>query len=253
MEDGKTGRIQAVWADSAPRKTGEIPTGSDNILSKILAAHPEWTPDIQLEKRIPMGAGLGGGSSNAGTLLRYYADKMSLKVGVMEGEAVRLGADVPYFLNPKPAWVTGIGETRVTMDVHPSLHDLAILLVLPPFGCETKAIFRMYKESGRPFSPAASYVMPDKIAKDDLRLLAGGGANDLFPAAADLHPDLGVIVKELGNTDPWVCGMSGSGSTCYAVYGNLKELEKKTKGLSEILRSTHCETAIVKTHDVSIS
>jgi len=250
LKRGAGGKLTAVWDEAAPRKGPKIPAGSDNILGKILAAHSSFTEEIHLKKRIPMGAGLGGGSSNAGTLLKHLAEVLQLPAEQIEQEALKLGADVPYFLNPKPAWVTGVGELRRPLEIDSSLYDAHFFLVFPPFECETKSIFGRYKELGQPFSSTRVEAVPQRIGLDNLAHVTSRGQNDLLPAAAALHPLLDEIIKLLAGTDPILSGLSGSGSTCYSVYENLSVLEEKTKGLSRIFRSTHCETATVKTHSV---
>lgn len=245
--DGRR-EFEAVWAGDALRKTEAIPGGAQNIVSKTQAGYPDFSDSVRLLKRIPMGAGMGGGSSNAGTLLRELHERYATAADRRTPEAEALGADVPYFLDPRPAWVSGIGETRHYFDLDESVKAIRFFLVFPEFGCDTKAVFAEFKKSNAPFSAARRTPLPKKISRDAFLELAGGGHNDLFAPAAALFPVLRRVTSALEETDPLFCGMSGSGSTCYAAYESQNALEKKTKGLSEFFRSTHCATTTVRTH-----
>lgn len=100
---------QDVSCDHTP--TPSLPESKDNLAMEAWQrANPSTSKRISIQKRIPMGAGLGGGSSNAGTVLRYLVGNSLLSCEAAQRIAPQLGADVPFFLNPKPALVTGIGE-----------------------------------------------------------------------------------------------------------------------------------------------
>jgi len=101
---------------------------------------------IDLEKMIPTGAGLGGGSSDAGTVLRMLTTMTSSMLPEskdtaerLQKVAVALGADVPFFLNPRPAHVTGIGERIAVLDKFPTLH---LVIAAPPVEVPTASVFK---------------------------------------------------------------------------------------------------------------
>jgi len=169
-----------------------------------------------LEKRIPIAAGLGGGSSDAATAvdsaLQMWASGLSPQ---MLGEvALALGADVPFFASgAAAAVVTGRGEDIEPLPVNGSP---GILLVTPPISLSTAAVFARFDELGagghRRRASAIDFArLPGQSA--DLR-----DANDLWPAAVSLAPALGELRAELERRSgrPWL--MSGSGSTLFAVY-----------------------------------
>lgn len=168
-----------------------------------------------LDKRIPMAAGLGGGSADAAAAVdcalqmwgaRFAPDQL-LEV------AKELGADVPFFATGAPAaFVTGRGEHVTPLAIAP---DLGVLLVTPPVSLSTAAVFDRFDELPSP-APRPQAVpdlehLPDTAAQ--LR-----DSNDLWPAAVSLAPVLAPLREDLeGQTAvPWL--MSGSGSSLFAIY-----------------------------------
>jgi 4-diphosphocytidyl-2-C-methyl-D-erythritol kinase len=175
----------------------------------------DWSVEIRLAKHVPLAAGLGGGSSDAGSVLRALAGHAP---GVVPAdELVRLaralGADVPFFLDPRPAWVGGIGER---IEPCPELPRLALLLVNPGFALSTAEVYRAFDALG-PWGPPPP--RPSLTAA-----LAGGEAlaallhNDLEAPARRLRPELGALRRRLEALGPWGVGMSGSGPTLFAVF-----------------------------------
>ncbi|MGH7923195.1 MAG: 4-(cytidine 5'-diphospho)-2-C-methyl-D-erythritol kinase, partial [Candidatus Binatus sp.] len=122
---------------------------------------------IDLGKRIPVGAGLGGGSSDAATILCMMAGAAQLTdddaAGRLRRIALSLGADVPFFLDPRPSRVTGIGERIAALESVPSL---PIVIVVPPFEVSTAAIFGALEPAG--WSGAAPEAHLAEIARGDI-------------------------------------------------------------------------------------
>jgi 4-diphosphocytidyl-2-C-methyl-D-erythritol kinase len=116
--------------------TVESPTplsaGPDNLVNRALRA-VDRTARVRLTKRIPSGAGLGGGSADAAAVLRW-AGRREFDL------AVELGADVPFCLDGGRALVTGIGETVVPLEFEPR----SFVLLLLPFGIETVSVYRAW-------------------------------------------------------------------------------------------------------------
>ncbi len=242
----------AIWAPDALKISTAIPGGEENLVIKTLRLFSEVSDSLVLSKRIPMGAGLGGGSSNAGTLLAHLAKERQLSPQRELALAEGLGADVPFFLDSRPAWVSGVGERRHYFDAGKTptnwLSSLRFLLVIPPFSCGTREVFATYKNLNRPFSAPRQSTLPEKLSEETFFQLAQDGENDLFEPAATLFPFLRQVIDALKSTSPLFCGMSGSGSTCYAAYESPIALEKRAKGLSAFFRSTHCASTTVATH-----
>jgi len=168
---------------------------------------------IHLEKRIPVGTGLGGGSSDAAAVLAGV--NFLYDLGKTEEELKRigtsLGADVPFFLGKSPAWVEGIGEIITPVNI--GLPG-AFLLVVPPFSCPTSQVYRLFDELGLPFSPPQGVPLVPPFV------------NDLWPAAASLRPELREIRKVLESVESLGVGLSGSGSTLFLAFPSRRDAEK---------------------------
>jgi 4-diphosphocytidyl-2-C-methyl-D-erythritol kinase len=156
--------------------------GDDNLVRRALAAVGRRA-HVRLDKRIPAGAGLGGGSADAAAVLRWAGvDDLAL--------AATLGADVPFCLVGGRARVTGIGER-----VEPLPHlDRAFTLLTPPFGVSTPAVYRAWDGMGGPRAE---------------------GPNDLEPAALEVEPRLAAYRDQLADATGQQPVLAGSGSTWF--------------------------------------
>jgi 4-diphosphocytidyl-2-C-methyl-D-erythritol kinase len=160
---------------------------------------------IELEKGIPAGAGLGGGSADAAAVLAGVNELLSLGRTWEELAAIgiTLGADVPFFLGPSPAWLEGIGE-RVTPVAIPI--PTAFLILVPPVRSPTPDVYRAFDELDLPLSPRTEPVP------------GPGFPNDLWPAAVHLFPELRRWRDLLAQVAPGGVGMTGSGSALFAPF-----------------------------------
>jgi 4-diphosphocytidyl-2-C-methyl-D-erythritol kinase len=160
---------------------------------------------IRLTKSIPAAAGLGGGSSDAGAVLRALAASFPDALGApaLAHLALELGADVPYFLAPRPARVGGIGERiQPLADFAP----LACLLANPGVRLSTAAVFAAFDAH-----PASSPPALDPELGLDL-------ANDLEPAALRLCPAIAPLRERLRAAGARAVGLSGSGPTLFGIF-----------------------------------
>ena len=180
---------------------------------------------IVLHKNIPVGAGLGGGSSNAAAVLAGLNWLYSL--GKTEEEMKRigagLGADVPFFLGKSPAWVEGVGEIITPVDIG---LPAAFLLVVPPFPCPTPEVYRLFDELRLPFSPRQGIPTIPPFS------------NDLWPAATALRPELRKIREVLESIESLGVGLSGSGSTLFLAFSSRKDAEKAKERLMGKVKAT---------------
>lgn len=194
---------------------------------------------IKIEKRIPVRGGLGGGSADAGAVLRALnalAPK-PLSASALATIALRLGADVPFLTSELPlalAW--GRGERLLGLR---SLPAREVLLCVPPFGVETKEAFSWLAETrgGRPLEA------PEPLTIDDLDRWDGVGrlaANDLEAEVARRHPVLATCVLGLADAGARIARMSGSGST---VFGIFERRGTSLPGLPEGVRVIQTRTA----------
>lgn len=172
---------------------------------------------IDIEKRIPAGGGLGGGSADAGAVLRALnaiAPK-PLAPAALNTVALQLGADVPFLAMDAPyALGFGRGERLLAL---PPLPAREILLTLPPFGVETKAAFGWYAES----QAGAALRAPAPLTLDDLdrwERVVPLAVNELEDVVVARHADIGRCVEAIRGAGAKIARMSGSGSTAFGVF-----------------------------------
>ena len=176
--------------------------------------------EIALTKRIPVGAGLGGGSSDAAAVLRLLAasfiEQRSARTYArrLDQLALSLGADVPYFLDQRPAIVTGIGEIITALELD-WIDRLAFLLVVPPFGLSTSEVFETYRALR---DSSDCVVKVDREANELLKKplefskLLKYLENDLESAACMCQPELARLLLMARRIDRMATVMSGSGA-----------------------------------------
>jgi len=179
---------------------------------------------LEIEKRIPVAAGLGGGSADAAAVLRLARDLASVDGTVPDLAAIgaELGADVPSQLDPGLALVRGAGE-RVERLPAPAAH--AVVLLPAGGGLGTAAVFAEADRLGLGRSDAEL----DELA-ERLRAAAGGTsplayadllANDLEPAARSLRPDIGAALDALRAAGAPLAFLTGSGPTAVGLFPTL--------------------------------
>ncbi len=221
-----------------------VPADATNLAVRAARGFLERVPEacrvaIQLEKEIPAGAGLGGGSSDAATVLRGLSELFPGCVGEQElsSLALSLGADVPYFLDPRPARVSGIGEKIEALG---GIQPLHLLLVNPGTPLATAEVFRAYDaltaaltpSESRSTLPALSGAGTARYPAEDRKALGislgSVGApleNDLEPAAVRLCPSIARLRVALGAAGVEIVGMSGSGPTLFGVFEDADGLD----------------------------
>jgi 4-diphosphocytidyl-2-C-methyl-D-erythritol kinase len=176
---------------------------------------------IRLEKKIPLAAGLGGGSGNAATTLLALNELFDrpLSDAQLNEAAAGLGSDVNFFLQSKPALATGRGEKVQSLDPFAALAGHAFLLIHPGFGISTPWA---YQNLGR--FPNALHGTPGRAQKlaallqtNDLKAAAGEFYNSLEAPALDKYPVLELFQEFLRAEGALAVLMSGSGSTTFAI------------------------------------
>ncbi|MFZ5844777.1 MAG: 4-(cytidine 5'-diphospho)-2-C-methyl-D-erythritol kinase [Pseudomonadota bacterium] len=161
--------------------------------------------DMQLEKRIPMGGGLGGGSSNAATTLRALNQlwQLGLTVDTLATIGLRLGADVPVFVRAETAYATGIGEALTAVQM-PSQW---FAVFTPPVAVPTAEIFR-HPALTRDTRPCTIRALADRGWFEQTR-------NDCEPLVRTLYPAVNTLIERLQNLAP--TRMTGTGSSVFAL------------------------------------
>ncbi|HUH12837.1 MAG TPA: 4-(cytidine 5'-diphospho)-2-C-methyl-D-erythritol kinase [Longimicrobiales bacterium] len=173
---------------------------------------------ISLRKRIPAGAGLGGGSSDAGAVLRGLAQLFDhpLAAGELIAIAAELGSDVPFFAAGVPfALGWGRGERLVALPAPPAA---PLLVALPAFPSPTPAAYAALAEAraASPRAPAGRILTVDQLSRWDT--LAALACNDFEQALLPRHPALADILTGLRSTGARLALLAGSGSAAFAVY-----------------------------------
>lgn len=219
-----------------------LPTDSRNLVYRAAGLFLETAKisegvRIHLEKRIPLAAGLGGGSGNAACALLGLNELFGnpLATGQLTTLASSLGSDVPFFLQDNPALGTGRGENIESLDPFPSLRGAAFLLIHPGFGIATAWAYQQLARF-----PSALGGQPGR-ARRLIALLQTGSLesagkefyNSLEAPALEKYPILALFQEFLREYGASATLMSGSGSTTFAVVRNAKaadELAEKFRG-----------------------
>jgi 4-diphosphocytidyl-2-C-methyl-D-erythritol kinase len=251
-----------VSCDEALPGASGIPETGENLVVRaarafLTGAGLRADLSIRLEKLVPAGAGMGGGSSDAGAILRFLAERYPdafSKPALIE-LAAKLGADVPFFLARGPSWVGGVGEQVVGQ---PDFPPVWVVLANPGVSLATAEVFANFDREPRALTLpstsstmralselAAEFFSSDSGARirggdnlddgitnneplDPLPEMAPGTVakafdsglleNDLETAAINLCPGVANLQQRLGEVGARWTGMSGSGATVYGIF-----------------------------------
>lgn len=172
---------------------------------------------IKIQKKIPIAAGLGGGSSDAAATLMALQHLLGSPLGGirLQNLAARLGADVPFFLMKCPCRAQGIGEKLTPVE---GLPNLWLLLACAPFELSTPKVFQQYDKN--PKIPLTSGFSDDNDLPAGCRFvqLVSHLVNDLQPMSEILQPEIGRMCDELIKSGAAGASMSGSGPTVFGVF-----------------------------------
>jgi 4-diphosphocytidyl-2-C-methyl-D-erythritol kinase len=194
-----------------------VPGSADQDLClKAVAAVGRLRPlpgiRLHLHKVIPMGAGLGGGSSDGTHTLLLLNNLLYLKLSAagLHSLALGLGSDCPFFLEPGPQLITGRGER--TSPVQLDLRGLWLVIVNPAIHVSTAAVFRSCTPSGKEIEAGSLFdALP-------LETLDARFPNTLEEAVFSMHPEVAAIKARLKEAGAMHAAMSGSGSTVYGIF-----------------------------------
>jgi 4-diphosphocytidyl-2-C-methyl-D-erythritol kinase len=201
-----------------------LPTDETNLVLKAAAAYQRRRPDavvgrFHLTKKIPHGAGLGGGSSDAAAALRLLdrAAGAPLGVAALEAIAAEVGSDCPYFIRSQSAMMRGRGERLEILSEAPrrALVGRRVLIVKPPFGVPTPEAYGLLAKAGVYRAPAkAEAELAAWVAQPaaDPSLIG----NDLEALVFGKHLALPVACDEIALKAGIRFRLTGSGSACFA-------------------------------------
>lgn len=208
----------------------DIPGGAEhNICLKAFALLKKYfdlpAQKITLLKNIPVGAGLGGGSSDAAFLIKLLNDKFELGLTVpqMEDYARQLGADCAFFISNKPVFAEGKGDEFSEVKV--DLSGYRIVLVKPPVHVSTADAYSGIAPHNSGVSLKELIRLPLKDWKSNLK-------NDFENTVFLKYPEIAVVKDKLYHEGAIFAAMSGSGSSVFAIFEKevrLPELEKNNK------------------------
>ncbi len=193
---------------------------SDNLViraARLLQKHAGLSKGarIRLDKRLPLGAGLGGGSSDAATTLLGLNQlwQLNLDLGTLAKLGLALGADVPVFVHGRSAWAEGVGERLQPL----ALPAANYLILVPPCQISTAQIFsdEALTRNSSPITIAA--------------FLREGGRNDCAPVAKRLYPEVAFALEWLGQFSQ--AQMTGTGACVFASFSEYVEVERILKAL----------------------
>ncbi|MET0973337.1 MAG: 4-(cytidine 5'-diphospho)-2-C-methyl-D-erythritol kinase [Thermoleophilaceae bacterium] len=190
--------------------------------------------ELTIDKRIPVAAGLGGGSADAAAALRiaYELAGVALTQQELFGLAADLGSDVPSQLDPRHALVQGVGEQVAPVELPP----LNVVLVPDPEGLSTAEVYAELDRLGG---------TRERLDPEPLRTLATAGpaelaaglSNDLQPAALSLRPGLTKTLERLRYEGALGAAVSGSGPTCFGLFDDPRAAESAAASIDGALIS----------------
>ncbi len=202
-----------------------LPTGERNLCvraARALAERAGLDPHgwVHLEKRVPHGAGLGGGSSDAARTLRLLARLwgLALEPGVLHGIAAGLGSDVPFFLHDRAMVATGRGEVLTPLGSGPYRLPYALVVVMPPVRVSTAAAYALVRPNTND-RPDLSEV----VRSNDLDRWRRELVNDFEEPVLARYPEIGVARQRLVGAGAGYAALSGSGAAVFGVFERAAE------------------------------
>ena len=222
-----------------------LSTGSDNLViqaMELFNAHLQETPrvfHIHLEKIIPIGAGLGGGSADAAAVLRGLNRlyRMPFSVDALREMAACLGSDIPFLILGGTALIRGRGEIVDSLEWK---GETFYLLVYPDVEVETAWAYRRVEEGLTPQSPYLNFIDSLSGGCVDHKSLICLLENDFQPVVERAYPIVADLSSQLSEAGALACSMSGSGSTVYGIFDDRTAAcqarqEMQRKGLQTFL------------------
>lgn len=183
-----------------------------------------------LTKQIPIGAGLGGGSSDAGAMLRFLTkcsgrvicEALGLSTHEFEQRvmyvALRVGADVPYAYTGGVCWVTGIGEVVRKLDTHP-VWPGDVLITVPPAPVATAAFYQFFREQHPAIAPSCDEQMEALVRSGKVQISPDLLQNDFERDVCTLVPAVGTALRCARDFFPQSSSLTGSGSAIFSLVG----------------------------------
>ncbi len=224
-----------------------VPCNEDNLVIKAAILYRNFAKvkkffDFDLQKIVPHGAGLGGGSSNGAVALQIVNELCGniLTLPQLEEIAAQLGSDCPLFLTGIPIIMRGRGEkiTQLNKAQQACVESLELLIFKPDFGINTGwayAQLRSHPENYIPSDKAEEALAKwlDNPTLENLPLI-----NNMQIAAFEKYPALALTLQKIKEQFDLPAIMTGSGSACFAIVNKISQDPKKLEELKALIRST---------------
>mgnify|MGYP001313094073 FL=1 len=202
----------------------DLPLDENNLITKAYRLIRSKVEDVQseysihLKKKIPIGGGLGGGSSNAATVLTTLNQlwELNLTEDELENMSKSLGADVPFFIRGGIQLIEGIGDILSPVDPAP-IKDLQFILVVPPIHISTPWAYRALNKTLQPDKSRPKFAPLSRPMNWELF------DNDFERIIYETYPEIREIKVNLQKAGALYAGLSGSGSTVFGVFDNLQK------------------------------
>lgn len=217
--------IESAPSFELQTRGAKMPPVEDNLLSKAYHLMSEHFPGkikpvkVFLQKNIPLGGGLGGGSSNAVLLLKILAEKYLGGQVDLNDLASRLGSDTNFFLSGKTALCEGRGEKVFALKHRKLFYNL----IFPEFSCSTARVFSGFKKNSESGPQDWIKIWQEERCLPALR-------NDLKEACVSVYPEINRILGESVHS----IHLSGSGSTCFTCHENESDRDQIFDALQSI-------------------
>jgi len=242
LREEPASRLTMVCSDK------RLSIGEDNLVLKAANLLRDRTgckkgAHIRLVKRIPMAAGLAGGSTDAAATFAGLNQLWQLGLNTRDLAKIssEIGSDIPFFLEANAAWCTGRGEIVTPVEL-PS--PLDFVLICPSFGLSTVAV---YKNVALPSPPVSDAEFKDAIAKGDVDSIGRFMHNRLQLAAERIEPRVSEYATMLADTKPAGSLLSGSGSTLYALCRSADDARRVAAGLKTRTKAHDFRVIVTRT------
>ena len=224
----------------------DLPLDKNNLIIKAYRLIRSKVEDVQaeysihLKKNIPIGGGLGGGSSNAATVLTTLNKlwELNLTEDELENMSKSLGADVPFFIRGGIQLIEGIGDVLSPIIDPAPMKDLQFILVVPPIHISTPWAYRALNKTLQPDKSRPKFAPLSKTMNWGLF------DNDFERVIRKTYPKIGHIKTTLQNGGALYAGLSGSGSTVFGVFDNLQKAESILGNFSQY--QTYLSSPVVR-------
>lgn len=220
-----------------------VPSDSRNIAWKaadafLKAANLTRSMEIDIRKTIPVGGGMGGGSTDAAAVLRMLNRMFGfpLTLEQLDAVALTLGADVPFCLRRGTYLAEGVGEVLTEA---PAMTDCQIVLCKPRVSVSSKSAFGLYDEYEPKTHPDAR-AMLDALAFGDLDRIAASLGNSFEPPIAAANPEIAAVRSRLLELGALNAAMTGSGSVVFGLYGDASAAHRAKDVLRQVGWRAYC-------------